>query len=156
MGKYNLTDERLAEALSCGDVFEGVDKQGRQIFGLQTQTHVVFKEKAKAYTTSRSKNLKASEHSDAQIDFQSFSLTQFQIKRHGSKAASASSSLPALLDRGVGSDLTKEEWEQAQAVLNQCKTEVGKYLQQLKDMLRDIGISKPTDHIYLMLTLASV
>jgi hypothetical protein len=156
MGKYNLTDELLEEGLSRGDIFEGVDEQGRQIFGLQTQTHIVFKEKADAYTASRSKKLKANELSDAKIDFQSFSLTQFQIKRHGSKAASAISSLPALLDRGVGSDLTKEEWEQAQAVLNQCKTEVGKYLQQLKDMLRDIGISKPADHIYLLLTLASV
>jgi hypothetical protein len=156
MGKYNLTDERLAEGLLRGDLFEGVDKQGRQVFGLQTQTHAIFKEKAKADTTSRSKTLKANELSDAKIDFRSFSLTQFQIKRHGPKAASASSSLPALLDRDVGSDFTTEEWEQARAVLNQCKTEVGKYLQQLKDMLRDSGLSKPTDHIYLKLTLASV
>ena len=160
MGKYNLTDERLAEALLCGDVFEGVDKQGRQIFGLQTMTHIIFKEKSKTDTTSRSKNLKANELLDAKIDFQTFNLTQFQLKRPGSNAdllaSSASSSVPALLDRGVGCDLTTEEWEQAQVVLNQCKTEVGKYLQQLKVMLRDTGISNPTDHIFLKLTLAFV
>ena len=119
-------------------------------------THIIFKEKAKADTTSRSKNLKANELLDAQLGFQSSNLAQFQLKRPGSKAASASTSLPALLDRGVDSDLTKEEWEQVQAVLNAGKTEVGKYLQQLKTMLRDIGISKPTDHIYLTMTLASV
>ena len=160
MGKYNLTDERLAEGLLRGDIFEGVDKQGRQIFGLRTMTHIVFKEKAKTDTTSRSKNLKANELLDAKIDFQTFNLTQFQLKRPGSTAdllaLPASSSLPALLDRGVGCDLTKGEWEQAQVVLNQCKTEVGKYLQQLKGMLRDTGISNPTDHIYLKLTLAFV
>jgi hypothetical protein len=156
MGKYNLTDERLAEGLLRGDIFEGVDKQGRQIFGLQTMTHIIYKEKAKADNTSRSKNLKADELLDAQLDFQSLNLTQFQLKRPGSKAASASTSLPALLDRGVDSDLTKEEWEQAQAVLNSGKTDVGKYLKQLKGMLRDIGLSKPGDHIYLKLTLAFV
>ena len=157
MGKYNLTDERLAEGLLRGDIFEGVDQQGRQIFGLQTMTHIIFKEKAKADTNSRSKNLKDNELSDAKIDFQSFNLAQFQIRRPGSNAASLpASSLPALLDRGVGCDLTKEEWDQAQVVLHQSKTEVGKYLQQLKGMLRDTGISNPTDHIYLKLTLAFV
>ena len=157
MGKYNLTDERLAEGLLRGDIFEGVDKEGRQIFGLQTQTHIIFKEKAKADTSSRSKNLNANELSDAKLDFKSFNLTQFQIKRPGSNAAllPASSSLPALLDRGVGCDLTKEEWEQAQVVLHQSKTEVGKYLQQLKGMLRDTGMS-PTNYMYLKLTLAFV
>jgi hypothetical protein len=150
MGKYNLTDELLEEGLSRGDIFEGVDEQGRQIFGLQTQTHVVFKEKADVYTTSRSKKLKANELSDAKIDFQSFSLTQFLILDRGVGAQEKPRSNPG------ASDLTKGEWEQAQAVLNQCKTEVWKYLQQLKDMLRDIGISKPTDHIYLTMTLASV
>jgi hypothetical protein len=156
MGKYNLTDERLAEGLSRGDIFEGIDKQGRQIFGLQTMTHIVHKEKSKADNTSRSKNLKADELLDAQLDFQSVNLAQFQLKRPGSKAASASTYLPALLDRGVDTDLTKEEWEQAQAVLNECKTEVGKYLQQLKVMLRDVGISTPTDHSYKQLILAFV
>ena len=157
MGKYNLTDERLAEGILRGDIFEGVDKQGRQILGLQIQTHVIFKEKAKADTSSRSKNLKDNELSDAKIDFQSFNLAQFQIRRPGSNAASlpASSSLPALLDRGVGCDLTKEEWDQAQVVLHQSKTEVGKYLQQLKGMLRDTGMS-PTNYMYLKLTLAFV
>jgi hypothetical protein len=156
MGKYNLTDARLAEGLSRGDIFEGVDKDGKQIFGLQTMTHTVYKEKSKAASTSRSKNLKANELLDAQQNFAHVNLAQFQIKRPGSKAASASTPLPALLDRGVDSDLTDEEWEQAQAVLNSCKTEIGKYLQQLKVMLRDVGISNPTDHIYMKLTLAFV
>ena len=160
MGKYNLTDERLAEGILRGDIFEGVDQQGRQIFGLQTMTHIIFKEKAKADTTSRNKNLKDNELLDAKLDFKTFNLTQFQLKRPGSNAAllalpaSSSSSVPALLDRGVGCELTKGEWEQAQVVLNQCKTEVGKYLQQLKGMLRDTCISNHTDHIYLKLTLA--
>ena len=157
MGKYNLTDERLAEGLLRGDIFEGVDKQGCQIFGLQTQTHVIFKEKAKADTTSRSNNLNANELLDAKLDFKSFNLTQFQIKRPGSNAAllPASSSFPALLDRGVGCDLTKEEWEQAQVVLHMSKTEAGKYLQWLKGMLRDTSMS-PTNYMYLRLTLAFV
>ena len=160
MGKYNLTDERLAEGLLRGDIFEGVDQQGRQIFGLQTMTHIIFKEKAKTDTTSRNKNLKDNELLDAKLDFKTFNLTQFQLKRPGSNAAllalpASSSSLPALLDRGVGCDLTKEEWEQAQVVLHQSKTEVGKYLQQLKGMLRDTGMS-PTNYMYLKLTLALV
>ena len=160
MGKYNLTDERLAEGILRGDIFEGVDQQGRQIFGLQTMTHIIFKEKAKNDTTGRNKNLKDNELLDAKLDFKTFNLTQFQLKRPGSNAAllalpASSSSLPALLDRGVGCDLTKGEWEQAQVVLNQCKTEVGKYLQQLKGMLRDTGMS-PTNYMYLKLTLAFV
>ena len=163
MGKYNLTEAFLEEGLACGNIAEGVDQHKRKVYALQTQTHTEFKPKTKADTFNRSKTLKSDELSDAMMRFKSWNLTQFQLTRPGTRAglralpaSSSSSSVPALLDRGIFCELTSDEWDQAQAVLNQGKTEVGKYLQQLKSMLRDTGISNPADHIYLKLTLEFV
>lgn len=166
MGKFNLTDALLEEGIRCGDIVEGMDKNKRRVYCLQTQTHTEFKSKSKDQSFVRSVALKADEIQDAMMGFNSWNLTQFQLTRpavgsglRALPASSSSSSVQVLLDqRSTGSmcELTSDEWDQAQAILNQGKTEVGKYLQQLKTMLRDPSISSPADHLYGKLTLEFV
>lgn len=163
MGKFNLTDERLLLGLQRGDIQQGVDRQGREIFALTSMVHSDFKEKSRRDSSTRSKSLKDKEIDNQAQDFRDFNLCQFQIHKPGKSRPAllalpdkSSPSLLALPDRGDDCELTAEEWEQAQAVLNSSKLEVQKFLLQLKQMLREIGTSDVKDHLYVKVNLEFV
>ena len=58
----------------------------------------------------------------------------------------------AIADRGGGCELTREEWDGAQGVLNTSLSEFTKLSKQIKLLLQDESLT-PKDHLHAKLSL---
>ena len=132
---------RFLDGLRDGDFAEGVDKNGRPVYYWAEHEHAEMRGKADNTRLKRGRDDLSD--ADLSIGLKMFSsYSSFNFKHVGGSSSSShtpaltgSGAALAIADRGMDVTLTKPQWQEAQAMLNQSKSGFDKIIKTIKTAL---------------------
>ena len=132
---------RFLEGLQDGDFAEGVDKNGRPVYYWAEHEHSEMR--GKTDNTRLKRGREDLSDADLSIGLKMFSsYSSFNFKHAGGSSSSSrtpalagSEAALAIADRGIDVTLTKPQWQEAQAMLNQSKSGFDKIIKTIKTAL---------------------